>query len=74
MYQILEILRRYAQEYRESLRKGTIRGKVVGVNELKTKLRVMKANTSFFSKNLKLNLSINLLNCEKSAFRSTDLI
>ena len=43
-----EILRRYAQKYRESLRKGTIRGKVVGVNELKTKSRVMKANTSFF--------------------------
>ena len=40
-----EILRRYAQKYRESLRKGTIRGKVVGVNELKTKSRVMKENT-----------------------------
>ena len=38
-------MRRYAQKYRESLRKGTIRGKVVGVNELKTKSRVMKENT-----------------------------
>ena len=69
-----EILRRYAQKYRESLRKGTIRDKVVGVYELKTTSRVMNANTKVFSKNLKLNLSINLLNCEKSAFRSTDLI
>ena len=38
-------MRRYAQKYRESLRKGTIQGKVVGVNELKTKSRVMKENT-----------------------------
>ena len=38
-------MRRYAQKYRESLRKGTIRGKVVGVNELKTESRVMKENT-----------------------------
>ena len=43
-------MRRYAQKYRESLRKGTIRGKVVGVNELKTKSRVMKANTRVFFK------------------------
>ncbi len=38
------ILQRYAKKYRESLRKGTIRGKVVGVDELKTKTRVMVPN------------------------------
>ena len=32
------------------MRKGTIRGKVVGVNELKTKSRVMKENTSVLFK------------------------
>ena len=51
-----EILRRYVQKYRESLRKGTIRGKVVGVNELKTKSRVTKTNTRVFFKEAEAKL------------------
>ena len=38
------ILRRWAKKYREMSKGGTIRNKVVGVDEMKEKSRVLKAN------------------------------
>ena len=38
------VLRRFARKYRESLKKGTIAGQVIGAFELKNKTKVCKPN------------------------------
>ena len=38
------VLRRFARKYRESLKKGTISGQVIGAFELKNKTKVLKPN------------------------------
>ena len=37
-------MRRFAKKYRESLKKGTISGQVIGAFELKNKTKVLKPN------------------------------